>query len=88
VLGASVRNIVFMFSKEFLVLIALGFLLAVPFAWYGMSQWLENFSYKIDMGPATFLAGFAITILIAVLTVGYRSFKAAVVNPAQSLRSE
>lgn len=88
VLGASVQNIVFMFSKEFLVLIALGFLLAVPFAWYGMSQWLENFSYKIDMGPATFLAGFAITILIAVLTVGYRSFKAAVVNPAQSLRSE
>ncbi|MFM8914399.1 MAG: ABC transporter permease, partial [Flammeovirgaceae bacterium] len=88
VLGASVQNIVFMFSKEFLLLIALGFLMAVPFAWYGMSLWLKNFSYKIDMGPVTFLSGFAITICIAIITVGYRSFRAAAVNPAQSLRSE
>lgn len=88
VLGASAPDIMLMFSKEFLVLISLSFVMAVPFAWYGTREWLNNFSYKIDLGAATFLAGFVITICIAVLTVGYRSFKAAVVNPIESLRSE
>ncbi len=88
VLGASVESIVMMFSKEYIKLIAVGFLLASPMAWYVMNQWLNGFAYKIEIGPAIFLAGIGLTLVIAIITVGYRSFKAAVINPAQSLRSE
>lgn len=88
VLGASVESIVMMFSREYLVLIAIGFVLAAPFAWYVMNQWLSGFAYKIEIGPAVFLAGIGLTLLIAIITVGYRSFKAAIINPSDSLRSE
>jgi ABC-type antimicrobial peptide transport system permease subunit len=53
-----------------------------------MNKWLDNFAYKISIGPMVFVAGFLVTLLIAVLTVGYRSFKAAIVNPIESLRYE
>ena len=88
VLGASVESIVFMFSKEYVKLIVLGFLLASPLAWYIMNQWLSGFAYKIDIGPLIFLTGIGVTFVIAIATVGYRSFQAAIINPAQSLRSE
>ena len=88
VLGASVESIVFMFSKEYVKLIVLGFLLASPLAWYIMNQWLSGFAYKIDIGPLIFLTGMGVTFVIAIATVGYRSFQAAIINPAQSLRSE
>jgi predicted permease len=88
VLGASAESIVVLFSKEYLVLIAVGFLLAAPVAWYLMNQWLNGFAYKITIGPGVFLAGIGLTLLIAMATVGYRSVKAALANPADSLRSE
>lgn len=88
VLGATVESIVVLFSKEFVKLICFGFLLAAPIAWYVMNQWLNNFTYKIEIGPLVFIAGLAITFTIAMLTIGYRSFKAAVLNPTQALRSE
>ena len=88
VLGASVEGIVLLFSKEYVKLIGIGFLIAAPAAWYVMNQWLNDFAYKIDIGPSIFVAGLLITFLIAIFTVGYRSFKAAVANPARSLRSE
>jgi ABC-type antimicrobial peptide transport system permease subunit len=88
VMGASVESIVFSFSKEYIKLIGIGFLLAAPAAYYVMNQWLKGFAYKITLGPEIFLAGLGITFMIAVITVGYRSFKAAIVNPAQSLKSE
>ena len=88
VLGATVESIVFLFSKEFIKLIVIGFALAAPAAWFIMTKYLEQFAYKIDIGPTIFLAGVGITFCIAILTVGYRSFKAATVNPAKSLRSE
>ncbi len=88
VLGASVESIVFSFSKEYVKLIGIGFVLAAPAAWYIMNQWLKGFAYKITMGPEIFLAGLGITFLIAVITVGYRSYKAAIINPAESLKSE
>ena len=88
VLGASVESIVIMFSKEYIKLIAIGFVLAAPFAWYVMNQWLNGFAYKIEIGPAVFLAGIGLTLLIAIITVGYRSFRAAIINPTDSLRSE
>lgn len=88
VLGASVQSIVYIFSKEFAVLIAVGFVLAVPVAWYFINQFLQEFEYKIQVGPLVFLSGIGITALIAFATVGYRSFRAATVNPVDSLKCE
>lgn len=88
VLGASVPSIVYLFSREFVRLIVIGFLLAAPVAWYFMNEYLNQFAYKITLGPTLFLAGIGISLLIAMITVGYRSFKAATVNPVNSLRSE
>jgi putative ABC transport system permease protein len=88
VLGASVRSIVFLFSKEFLVLIAISFVIAVPAAWYVMNGWLQNFAYRIPISAWIFLAAITISIIIAWLTVGYKAVRAALVNPVKSLRSE
>lgn len=88
VLGASVQSIFFIFSKEFAILIVVGFLIAVPIAWYMTTKFLEQFEYKITLGPLVFFAGIAITALIAFLTVGYRSLKAATINPVDSLKCE
>jgi len=88
VLGASVEGIVFIFSKEYVKLILIGFLLAAPIAWYVMNEWLNGFAYRIELNAWIFLAGVGVTLLIAVLTVGYRSLKAATANPVKSLRYE
>lgn len=87
-LGASVESIVFLFSREYVKLILIGFLLASPAVWYLMNKWLETFTYKITIGPFVFVAGLAVTLTVAILTVGYKSFKAAVVNPIRALRYE
>jgi putative ABC transport system permease protein len=88
VLGASVKSIVILFSKEYIKLIIIGFVLSAPVAWYVMNEWLNNFTYKINIGPTIFMIGLGVTFAIAMLTVGYRSIKAAVANPTNSLRSE
>ncbi len=88
VLGASVESIIFLFSREYIKLILLGFLFSTPIAWYVMNKFLEGFSYKQEIGPAIFLIGLGITITIAIVTVGYRSIKSAIANPVNSLRSE
>jgi putative ABC transport system permease protein len=88
VLGASVESIVLMFSKQFFVLIVIGFVVAAPLAWFAMSFFLQQFAYQIPLGPGIFLLGFGITLIIAMVTVSYKSIKAAVVNPVQSLRYE
>jgi putative ABC transport system permease protein len=88
VLGASVESIVILFSKEFVKLIVIGFLLAAPASWYVMNGYLDQFQYKITIGPMIFVTGIGVTFLIAMLTVGFKSFKAATINPAQSLKSE
>jgi putative ABC transport system permease protein len=88
VLGASVESIVMLFSREYLKLILFGFLLAAPLSWYIMDKFLDEFAYKITIGFDVFVIGLAATLVIAMLTVGYRSLRAALVNPASSLRSE
>jgi putative ABC transport system permease protein len=88
VLGASVESILVLFSKEFVVLIIVGFALAAPVAWWVSNLYLEQFAYKITLSPFIFILSVAVTLFIALLTVGYKSFKAATVNPAQSLKSE
>lgn len=88
VLGASVGSIIYLFSKEFTILIAIAFVIAAPLAWYLMSQWLDNFVFKIDIGLGIFLLAIIASILIAWITVGYKAIRAALVNPVRSLRSE
>lgn len=88
VLGASVGNIVLLFSREFSKLIAIGFVLAVPISAFFLDKILQEFAYRIHPGPFIFLGSLAITFFIAMATVGLRAFKAASVNPVRSLRSE
>ena len=88
VLGATVGNIVVMFSKEFTLLISIAFIIAVPVAWYFMNEWLQNFIYRIHMGVGVFLLAISLSLFIAWITVGYRAIKAALANPVKSLRTE
>jgi ABC-type antimicrobial peptide transport system permease subunit len=88
VLGASVESIVLMFSKEYAKLILIGFVLAAPLAGFAMQQFLNEFAYKIELGADVFLIALGVTVVVAILTVGYRSFRAAIRNPVKSLRYE
>ena len=67
---------------------ALVLLFAAPLAWFIMNKFLEEFTYKEEMGPSMFLIGLGATLSIALLTVGYKSIKSATANPVDSLRSE
>lgn len=88
VLGASVAQIVSLLSKDFLQLIIVAFVIAVPITWYGSNQWLQNFAYKTDLSWWIFFAGGLIMLLMALFVLGIRTFKAAAANPVKSLRTE
>ena len=88
VLGASVESIVYLFSKEFVKLILIGFALAAPLAGFVMGMFLQKFAYRIDLGPMIYLTALGCSLLITLGTVGFRAFRAGRANPAQSLRSE
>lgn len=88
VLGASVSGIVYLFSKEFVALIIIGFVIASPITWYLMNKWLQDYTYRINIRWDIFaLSGF-MAILIALVTVSFQLIKAALTNPVKSLRSE
>ena len=86
--GATVMQIVEILSKEFILLIGISFLLSSPVAYYFMQKWLSNFAYKYNMTGLEFLAGLLLTLIISMLTVGYRSIRAAKANPIDALRTE
>jgi ABC-type antimicrobial peptide transport system permease subunit len=88
VLGAGVQSILWLFGKEFTRLLILAFAIAAPLAWWVMSNWLENFTYKIEIGAGIFVLAITATFLVAMITVGYQSLKAALANPVDSLRNE
>ena len=88
VLGATVSNIVYLFSKEFIGLISIAFVIATPLAWYFMQKWLQDYVYRISIGWWLFAAGGLISIVIALATISFQAIKAAVANPVKSLRSE
>ena len=88
VLGASVGSIVILLSKEFGKLIIIAFLIAIPLAWYGVSWWLDNYVYKVEVGVLVYVLAGLVSFLIAWATMGYQSIKAAMSNPVNSLRSE
>jgi ABC-type antimicrobial peptide transport system permease subunit len=87
-LGASVQQVIGLFSKEFFKLILISFAISVPVAYYVMEQWLANFAYRINPGIVTFLLGVGVTIFVVLLTVGIKSYNAAVSNPVDALRDE
>jgi ABC-type antimicrobial peptide transport system permease subunit len=88
VLGASVMHIVYLFSKELTILILIAFVIAAPLAWYFMNEWLKDFSYRIHPGIGVFALSMVTSLIVAWLAVGYRSVRAAIVNPVKSLKSE
>ena len=88
VLGATVSNIIYLFSKEFILLISIAFVIAAPVAWYFMHQWLQNYPFRIELSWWIFLTGGLISVIIALITVSFKAIKAAIANPVKSLRSE
>ena len=88
VLGATVTNILTIFSKELLVLLVIAFLVATPLAFWTMSDWLNDFTYRVEIGLNTFMLAFAATLIVALGTMGYNSVKSAYANPVKSLRDE
>lgn len=88
VMGASIQNILFLVSKEFLLLVALAFLLAIPITYWAMHNWLAHYAYRIQISAGVFIiAGFC-ALLIAGVTISFRAIKTALANPVVSLRTE
>ncbi len=88
VLGASIPGIVAMTTREFLKWILVANLFAWPLAYYVIFRWLQDFAYKVSIGPLAFVLAAGLTLIVAVLTVSYHTFKAALANPVDSLRYE
>lgn len=88
VLGASISNLVYLLSKDFLLLILLAVIVAIPLALIFMQDWLRKFAYHIDVGVGVFLIAGGATLLIALLTVGFYAVKVAVVNPVEAIKAE
>ncbi|HMB62066.1 MAG TPA: FtsX-like permease family protein [Eudoraea sp.] len=88
VMGASIKSIVSMISWQFLKLVLLGLFIAIPVAWFAMQTWIENYAYRIEINPLTFIWIALLIAAIALVTVSYHSIKAAIVNPVNSLRTE
>jgi putative ABC transport system permease protein len=88
VMGASVSQIVTMMSTEFVKLVLIAFVIAVPVAWYSMNKWLESFAYQISIEWMVFVWAGIVALSIALITISFESIKAAMSNPAESLRNE
>lgn len=88
VLGASISNIVLLLSKDFIKLVGIACIIAFPVAWWVMSNWLRDFSYRIPISAWIFLAAGGFALLIAVITISFQSIKAALSNPVKTLRTE
>jgi putative ABC transport system permease protein len=88
VLGANVSSITLLIAKNFLQLVGIAILIAVPLAWWAGNQWLQEFAYRIPVRVYVFVATAIGTALIALFTVGYHSVKTSLMNPVKSLRTE
>lgn len=88
VLGATSGSIVYLFSREFIMLIGIAFLIAAPVAWYYMHQWLQGYVYRIQIQWWLFAAGGCAAIIVALASISFQAVKAALANPVESLRVE
>lgn len=88
VLGASIPSLVFLLSKEFLILVAIAFIIASPIAYYAMNKWLADFVYHIEIDASAFIMAGGLAVFIALFTISFQSIRAALMNPVKSLKSE
>jgi putative ABC transport system permease protein len=88
VLGASVSSVWLLLSKDFMVLVLIGCFVATPLAFYFMNNWLQQYDYRITIGPSVFILSALMAIVITLITVSFQAIKAALANPVRSLRSE
>lgn len=88
VLGASIQDIVFLFSKSFMYLILAAFLIAIPVSWHLANQWLDGFAYRVSVDWYSYLLGGAAATLLAFLTLSSHSVKVSLINPVESLKDE
>jgi len=88
VLGATAANIVYLFSREFILLIGIAFVIATPIAWYFVHQWVQQYVFRIPISGWVFVTGGLLSVLVALLTVSFQALKAAIANPIRNLRTE
>ncbi|WP_318310923.1 ABC transporter permease [Flagellimonas crocea] len=88
VIGASVSSVALLLTKDFLKLVGLAFIIATPIAWYFLNEWLQNYAFHVSLSPLFFVVAGLMAVLIAFITVGTRTIKAASANPVKSLRTE
>ena len=88
VMGANVQTIVMTLFKDVLGLISLALLIAMPLAYYLISQWLETYPYRIETGPVAFVSAALLVVVIVLITISYQSIKTALMNPINALRTE
>ena len=88
VLGSSVSGIVMLLSKDFIKLILISIIIAIPLCWWAMNKWLQGFAYRITIGPVVFIEAGMIALGVALATIVWQSLKAATGNPVQSMRNE
>ena len=87
-MGASVSDVVMLLTRDYTLLVVISFVLSIPVSYFIMDWWLENFAYKIEIGILSFIAGGLMALVLSWLTVSYQSYRAASVNPVNSLRYE
>jgi ABC-type antimicrobial peptide transport system permease subunit len=88
VLGATASRIIYLFSKEFILLIGIAFVIAAPVTWYYMNNWLQDYAYRINISWWLFAVGGLVAIIIALITISFQAIKAAIANPIKSLKTE
>jgi putative ABC transport system permease protein len=88
VLGATVSGIVTLLSKDFIKLVSIAALIALPVSWWAMNNWLKNFAFRIDIEWWVFAVAGLAALFIALITVSFQAIKAAIANPVKSLRTE
>jgi putative ABC transport system permease protein len=88
VLGANITSITMLIAKNFLIMISIAILIAVPLAWYAGNKWLQDFAFRIPVQGWVFITASVSTILVALATVGFHSVRSALMNPVKSLRTE
>jgi putative ABC transport system permease protein len=88
ILGATVPNLVSMLAKDFIILVGIAIVIAVPLAYMGINKWLQDFAFRINIGWTAFVIAGVAAILIALITVSFQAIRAAIANPVKSLRTE
>jgi len=87
-LGASLNHLLFILSKDFIALVFIGFVVAIPVTWLLMSRWLNEFAFRININWWVFALSAVVAVIIAMATICLQVVKAAIANPVQSLRTE